>query len=71
MNIMPGASGTGQDLEISGDTADSCETCGALVDLSKSVLLRRNRVVGCPACNWGVAASPSGRQRGALRSLSL
>ena len=41
-----------------GDISDSCEICGAPVDLTKTAVFKRNRIVGCPDCTWG--AVPSG-----------
>ena len=36
--------------------ADSaCEACGSVVDMTKSLLIRKNRIVGCPRCEWGRA----------------
>ena len=36
------------------DQLACCETCGTSVDLRESLLLKRNRVVGCSGCGWGV-----------------
>jgi len=45
--------GFGGNASVAHDGADHCETCGAAIDLAKSVLLKRNRFVGCVECAWG------------------
>ncbi len=34
-----------------------CQVCGTKIDLSKSVILKKDRVVGCPDCDWGIVVS--------------
>jgi ribosome-binding protein aMBF1 (putative translation factor) len=39
------------------DSSDRCETCGALVDLTKKLRVKGNRITGCSDCNWGALRS--------------
>lgn len=43
-------------LVETGAGANSCRTCAAPVDLTMTVLVKNNRIVGCPACEWGSAS---------------
>jgi hypothetical protein len=36
-----------------------CDTCRAPVDLTASVLMKGQRIVGCPSCDWGAGATSS------------
>ena len=36
---------------------DHCEVCAAPVDLTKTVIMKANRVLGCPGCEWGALAT--------------
>jgi hypothetical protein len=34
-----------------------CDTCRAPVALTASVLMKGERIVGCPSCDWGAGPS--------------
>ncbi len=55
-NEMLSARGELQDVP---DQVECCVNCGAEVDLTKSALLMRNRVMGCPHCKWASAPLPA------------